>query len=272
MQLWKTLTLASTKLTKGEGCKVWDSNNKSYLDLQSGYWCNVLGYGNPDLIEPVKEQISRPTNVMSAFRTEEIDFALSELKLICPAKLNRVAFLNSGSEAVDLALKMARAATNRSGMVVNERGYYGATSYPFALSSVGRDASYLPDPGEVHYIPAPLCNHCEHGSPKDCMDFKCLAILQSLIDVGNDNIAAIMYEPVGGGGILVPPIGYGKKLREYADSLGGLLISEEVTTGMGRTGQWFGFQYDDIVPDILVLGKAIGAGFPVSVVVTTNEV
>lgn len=174
--------------------------------------------------------------------------ALSELKLICPPELNRVAFLNSGSEAVDPALKMARAATSRTGMVVNERGYYGATSYTLALSGVVLNALYLPDPGEVYRIPAPLCNCCEHGSRNDCKEFQCLDTLQSLVNCENDNIAAIMYEPVGGGGILVPPIGYGKKLREFADLLGAFLISEEVTTGMGRTGRWFGYQHDAIIP------------------------
>jgi 4-aminobutyrate aminotransferase-like enzyme len=209
---------------------------------------------------------------MSAFRTEEIEMAMSELEKILPAELNRAAFLNSGSEAVDLALKMARAATGRSGMVVHESGYYGATTYPFSLSGVGRSASYLPDPGEVHRMPAPTCNNCEHGSRDDCKSFECLRTLQSLVDEGNEDIAAIMYEPIGGAGILVPPIGYGAKLREYADALSACLIAEEVTTGIARTGCWFGFQYDGIVPDLLVLGKAIGGGFPVSVVVTTSEV
>ncbi|UCH57646.1 MAG: aspartate aminotransferase family protein [Candidatus Bathyarchaeota archaeon] len=259
-------------ITKGKDSTVWDSNGKPYLDLQSGYWCNVLGYGNPDLIEPVKEQITRLTNVMSAFRTEEVEVALSELERILPAELNRVAFLNSGSEAVDLALKIARAATWRTGMVVNDRGYYGATTYPFSLSWSGKDAPYLPDPGEVHRLPPPFCQSCEHGSREDCRDFKCLEHLQSLVDEGNDNIAAVMYEPIAGFGILVPPIGYGVKLREYADALDALLISEEVTTAPGKTGRWFGFQHDGIIPDILVLGKAIGSGFPVSVVVTFSEV
>jgi 4-aminobutyrate aminotransferase-like enzyme len=134
MRVWKTLSIRDITLTRGAGCKVWDSDGKPYLDLQSGYWCSVLGYGNPDLVEPVKEQISRLTNVMSTFRTEAIEAALSELEKVLPAELDRAAFLNSGSEAVDLALKMARAATGRTGMVVNERGYYGATSYPLALS------------------------------------------------------------------------------------------------------------------------------------------
>ena len=272
MELWNCLPLRNMTLIRGEGCRVWDSDGRSYLDLQSGYWCNVLGYGNPDLIEPVKEQITRLTNVMSAFRTQEIDGALRELEKVLPSELDRAAFLNSGSEAVDLAVKMARAATGRTGMVVNERGYYGATSYTLALSGAGMGAQYLPDPGEVHRLPPPLCHSCEQGSREDCSGFGCLEGLQELVDGGNDNIAAIMYEPVCGAGILVPPVGYGAKLREYSDALGALLISEEVTTAPGKTGRWFAFQHDGIVPDILVLGKAVGGGFPVSVVVSTRDV
>lgn len=272
MRIWNTLSMRDTVMTRSDGCRVWDKDGKSYLDLQSGYWCNVLGYGNPSLIEPVKSQIDRLINVMSAFRTEEIDLALSELEKALPQTLNRAAFLNSGSEAVDLALKMARAATGRTGVVVNERGYYGATSYPFSLSWPGISASYLPDPGEVHRLPPPLCQSCEHGSRENCRDFKCLDGLQKLVDEENTNIAAIMYEPIFGAGILVPPIGYGARLRMYADALGALLISEEVTTAPGKTGRWFAYQHDDIEPDILVLGKAVGAGFPVSVVVTTGDV
>ena len=272
MRVWKTLSMRDTVMTRGEGCRVWDAEGNSYLDFQSGYWCSVLGYGNPDLIEPVKSQMDRLVNVMSAFRTEEVELALHELEKVLPPTLNRAAFLNSGSEAVDLALKMARAATERTGVVVNERGYYGATSYPFSLSWPGIEASYLPDPGEVYRLPPPLCQSYEHGSRENCTGFKCLDGLQRLVYEGNTNIAAVMYEPVFGAGILVPPIGYGARLRGYADALGALLISEEVTTAPGKTGRWFAYQHDDVEPDILVLGKAVGAGFPVSVVVTTEEV
>ena len=272
MRVWKTLSMRETVMTRSEGCRVWDKDGNSYLDLQSGYWCSVLGYGNPDLTGPVKSQVDRLVNVMSAFRTEEVELALGELEKVLPQTLCRAAFLNSGSEAVDLALKMARAATGRTGVVVNERGYYGATSYPFSLSWPGSSASYLPDPGEVHRLPPPLCQSCEHGSREDCTSFRCLDGLQRLLDEGNTNIAAVMYEPVFGAGILVPPIGYGARLRGYADALGALLISEEVTTAPGKTGRWFAYQHDGMEPDILVLGKAVGAGFPVSVVITTEEV
>ena len=272
MRIFNSLPMRETTLVRGEGCTVWDSEGRPYLDLQSGYWCSVLGHGEPGLVEPVGEQVARLTNVMSAFRTEEIGMALSELEGVLPPGLCRAAFLNSGSEAVDLALKMARAATGRTGVVVNERGYYGATSYTLALSGAGADATYLPDPGEVHRLPPPLCHVCRHGSREGCEGFACLDGLRRLVDGGHENVAAIMYEPICGSGILVPPIGYGARLREYADALGALLISEEVTTAPGKTGRWFAFEHDGIVPDILVLGKAVGGGFPVSVVVTTEEV
>ena len=173
-------------------------------------------------------------------------------------------------EAVELALKMAHAATGRAGVVVAEKGYYGGTVYALSLSEAGRNASYLPNPGKALRVAAPHCIRC--SCTVECGDgeFPCLNVLGEL--AAEEWPAAILYEPLLGGGILVPPLGYGARLKEYARSLGALFISEEVTTGMGRTGKWFGFQHENIVPDILVVGKAIGGGLPVSAVVTTKEV
>ena len=271
MQLWRTGPHRTTVLVKGEGNYVFDEEGKRYLDLQSGYWCNVLGYGNPEFIEPMQEQIGRLTNVMSAFRTEEINEAMRQLEQVLPSELNRVSFLNSGSEAVDLALKMARAATGKSGLVVNERGYYGATAYTFALCGAGRDADYLPDPGELHILPPPNCERCDDRSEDGC-NWRCLNVLQNLVKEDNKNIAAIIYEPVIGAGVFVPQIGYGEHLRKFADKLGALLISNEVTVSPAKTGKWFAHQHDNVVPDILTMGKAIGGGFPVSITVTTTGV
>ena len=271
MQLWRTGPQRTIVLVKGEGNYVFDEDGKRYLDLQSGYWCNVLGYGYPEFTEPMQEQVGRLTNVMSAFRTNEINEAMRQLEKVLPEKLNRISFLNSGSEAVDLALKMARAATGKTGLVVNERGYYGATAYTFALCGAGRNVDYLPDPGELHILPPPICERCKDRSEDGC-NWECLKSLQKLFDEDIQNIAAIVYEPVIGAGIYVPRIGYGAQLKEYADKLGALLISNEVTVSPAKTGKWFAHQHDKIVPDIMTLGKAIGGGFPVSVTVTTAEV
>ena len=273
MLLWQTNPFLEVRLAQGNGCTVWDTSGKSYLDLLSGTWCNVLGYRHPRWTSAICEQVSRLTHTGASFITTEIAEALSRLQDILPSELNRTVFLNTGSEAVELALKMARAATHADAIVVVERGYYGATTYALALSEAGRGAGYLPSIGNLYRLPAPDCARCPAGCTWPCEDrFPCLDPLAHLAEKCDTPIAAVIYEPVLGGGILVPPIGYGARLRTLASHCNALLIAEEVTTGMGRTGRWFGFQHENIVPDILVIGKAIGAGLPVSVVITTEDV
>jgi 4-aminobutyrate aminotransferase-like enzyme len=273
MQLWQTNSLQEITLVRGQGCTVWDTAGRLYLDLLSGTWCNVLGYNHPRWVEAVQAQLAKLAHVGAPFPTEEVGEALSKLGEILPPALNRTVFLNTGSEAVELGLKMARAATGANGIAVVERGYYGATTYALALSEAGRTAPYLPRLGNVHRLPAPTCQRCPAGRSWPCEDFACLDSLRALANEGEGHIAAVLYEPVMAvGGMIVPPPGYETQLRDLATRCGALLIAEEVTTGMGRTGRWFGFEHDGIVPDILVIGKAIGAGLPVSVVVTIHEV
>lgn len=273
MRLWQTHSLCDVTLVRGEGSTVWDATGKAYLDLLAGTWCNILGHSHPRLVEAICSQVSKLIHVGSAFPTEEVDRALEKLGEIVPAELNRAVFLNTGSEAVELALKMARAATGRDGIVVIEKGYYGATTYAFALSEAGRNATYLPDLGVVYRLPEPSCRRCPVGRSWPCGTFPCLDSLRTLSEDRKGRIAAVMYEPVMGvGGMIVPPLGYGGELRKLASQCGALLIAEEVTSGMGRTGRWFGFEHDAIVPDILIVGKAIGGGLPISAVVTTTDV
>ncbi len=258
---------------RGQGCTVWDATGRPYLDLLAGTWCNVLGYGHPRWVEAIQRQTAKLAHVGAHFPTEEVDEALSKLGEILPPALNRAVFLNTGSEAVELALKMARTATGADGIVVIEKGYYGATTYALSLSEAGRAAPYLPRLGTVHRLPAPTCRRCPAGRSWPCDGFACLDHLRTLANGGKGRIAAVLYEPVMAvGGVIVPPPGYGVRLHELATRCGALLIAEEVTTGLGRTGRWFGFEHDGLVPDILVIGKAIGAGLPVSAVVTTQAV
>lgn len=273
MRLWQTHAFEQITLVRGEGCTVYDKAGKPYLDLLSGTWCNVLGYNHPRLVETIAAQASKLIHVGAPYSTTEISEALSKLQEVLPPVLNRAVFLNTGSEAVELALKMARAATGTDGIVVSDRGYYGATNYSMALSEVGCDASYLPRIGEIYRLPAPTCRNCPAGCSWPCEGFPCLETLRILVNQNGARIAAVMYEPViAGGGMVVPPAGYGACLRDLTTRCGALLIAEEVTTGVGRTGRWFGFEHDQITPDILVIGKAIGAGLPVSAVVTTQQV
>jgi 2,2-dialkylglycine decarboxylase (pyruvate) len=274
MRNWPTNPFQDITLSYGKGCKVWDDQGKSYLDLLSGTWCSVLGHGHPRLISAINNQAERLIHTPSAFLSDEIEMALSKLAEILPRELNRAVFLNTGSEAVELALKMARSAKNRDGLVIMERGYYGATSYALSLSEIGRGVGYLPSFGSIHRIPAPNCLDCPMNLSWPCDPrFACLHSLEELSQGPGKLPAAVIYEPVmGNGGIIVPPRGYGTRLREVTSKCDALLIAEEVTTGLGRTGRWFAFQHENILPDILVLGKALGAGLPVSAVISTEEV
>lgn len=279
MRLWQTNPFQGITMTRGSGCTVWDESGKPYLDLLSGTWCNVLGYGHPQWVNAVRDQAAKLTHIGAPFMTVEMNDGLAKLAEILPPQLNRAVFLNTGSEAVELAIKMARAASGAhaaagaDGIGVFERGYYGATTYALALSEAGRAAHYLPSLGKVYRLPAPDCRHCPAGRSETCDGkYTCLDTLENMIGKENDHISAVLYEPVISSEMLVPPIGFGARLRELTSRCNALLIAEEVTTGMGRTGRWFGFQHENIVPDILVIGKIIGGGLPVSVVVTTEEV
>lgn len=277
MKIWRTHPLEDVTFTRAEGCRVFDAGGREYLDLLGGTWCSVLGHGHPELRAAVSDQISRLAHVGPGFITEEIRGALEKLSEILPPALSRAVFLNTGSEAIELALKMARAATGRERVAVVERSYYGATISALSLSEAGRGVSYLPAPAGLVRLPAPDCGRCPAGRTEPCTDgFPCLDGLERLAgEVKNaaPGIAAVLYEPVlAGAGVLVPPVGYGARLRELTSRCNALLIDDEITTGLGRTGRWFAFEHEQLVPDIVVLGKAIGGGLPVSVVATTQEV
>jgi 2,2-dialkylglycine decarboxylase (pyruvate) len=274
MHLWQTNPFQAVTIVRGEGCTVWDSDGKAYLDLLAGCMCNILGYGHPHWKHAIEDQLSRITHVGWSVSTTEINEALAKLAEILPPALNRAVFLSTGSEAVELALKMARAATGADGIAVIEKGYYGATSYAMALSEAGRTAPYLPALANVLRLPAPICRRCPCQRTWPCGDsFACLDPLREAADRPGQTLATVIYEPVMSvGGVIVLPPTYGAQLRDLADRCGALLIAEEVTSGMGRTGRWFAFEHDGIVPDILVIGKALGGGLPVAAVVTTEAV
>ncbi|MCP4593663.1 MAG: aspartate aminotransferase family protein [bacterium] len=273
MRIWPTNPFENVLLTRGEGCRVWDEDGNAYLDLLAGCWCTVLGHGHPRLTEAVREQTTELIHAGPPFLSDRIHQATGKLAEILPPALDRAVFLNTGSEAVELALKMARAATGADAIVAIARSYYGATTYALSLSEAGRAVGWLPPVGSAVRIPAPDCRNCPAGENWPCNEFPCLDPLRELAERKDRTVAAVIFEPVlANAGVIVPPIGYGSRLRALAAELDALFIAEEVTTGMGRTGRWFGFDHEEIVPDIVVIGKAIGAGFPVAAVVTTAEV
>src|ERR1700674_5231732 len=240
-------------LVRGEGSYLWDDKDRRYLDLMTNYGVNLLGHAHALVTDAIKLQASQLTNAHQSFDTPARQDFLDALGALLPPPLSRISFGNSGAEAVEAALKYARVATGRIGIVATHRAYHGRT---FGALSATADAKYrdpfAPTLGGVRHIP-----------------FDDLDALDKVLD---DSVAAVIVEPIQGeGGIRVPADGYLKGIRERCDARGILLICDEIQTGF-RTGSPFAFTREDIVPDILCLSKSIANGLPIGVTVTTEAV
>jgi acetylornithine/N-succinyldiaminopimelate aminotransferase len=231
-------------LVRGDGCYVWDEDGRCYLDLLGGLAVNVLGHGHPALVTAVTEQL-RTLGQVSNFFATPLQVALAErlLEVSC-ADGGRVFFVNSGTEALEAAFKMARR-TGRSTIVAATGGFHGRTMGSLALA--GKPAirePFAPLPGGVVHVPY--------------ADVDALAAA-----VGADT-AAVVLEPIQGeAGVRVPPAGYLRAARQITRRHGALLVLDEVQTGVGRTGEWFAFQHDGVRPDIVTVAKGLGGGFPI---------
>jgi len=254
--------LRAPLMATAQGCWYTDTEGRRYLDLLAGCWCTVLGHGHPEFVERVRQQVERFIHAGTGYLSREIEAGVDALLALVPQTRYRVAVLNTGSEAVDLAVRVARAATGRRAVVSLHRGYYGATAEMLSLTGPPG-----PHPGGYR-LPAPDCHRCPvRLSPSAC---ECACLEASDLPA---EIAAVICEPVMvSGGMLVPPPGYLARLAAMARERGGLLVVNEVTTGGGRTGRWFAHQGQGIRPDLLTLGKAFGNGFPVAAVLVREQV
>ena len=226
---------------RARGCTIWDQQGKPYLDFAGGYGVFTLGHSHPDVIAAVREQLelmSLSGKTMFNVLLGRVSKRLAEL---APGDLEISFFANSGAEAVEGAIKLARAATRRRKIVATKNAYHGKTLG--ALSASGRD--YFKDA----YSPLLVdVEHVEYGSTE--------GLEHALTDA-----AAFVVEPVQGeGGVNVPPAGYLRAARELCDRTGALLIADEVQTGLGRCGYLFGCNRDGIVPDVMALAKGLSGG------------
>jgi acetylornithine/LysW-gamma-L-lysine aminotransferase len=240
-------------LVRGEGSYLWDDKDRRYLDLMTNYGVNLLGHSHALVTDAIRLQASLLTNAHQSFETPARQDFLDALGALLPPPLTRISFGNSGAEAVEAALKFARVATGRIGIIATHRAYHGRT---FGALSATADAKYR-DPF------APMLEGVRH------VPFDDLHALDRVLD---DSVAAVIVEPIQGeGGIRVPADGYLKGIRERCDARGILLMCDEIQTGF-RTGAPFAFTREGVVPDILCLSKSIANGLPMGVTVTTEAV
>jgi predicted acetylornithine/succinylornithine family transaminase len=241
-------------LVEGRGSRVTDSDGREYVDLTAGWGCCAIGHCHPALVEAIRKQAGRLMQTTNLFYTlPQLDLA-ETLARLTPAPITRSFFTNSGTEAIEGALKLAHRATGRRKFVSTESSFHGRTLG--ALSVIGQAKHREPYRA---LLPEPVI-----------VPFGDVVAAERAID---DEVAAVIVEPVQGeGGVNVAPEGYLRGLRELCDRKGALLILDEVQTGVGRTGRMFALEHDEVVPDILALGKGLGGGFPVAAFLCTEGV
>jgi len=234
-------------LVRGSGARVWDENDREYVDLLAGIATNSLGHGHPALVAAVSEQIAILGHVSNLVaHPQTVRLAERLLALMDPegSRAGRVFFCNSGAEANEAAFKLSRL-TGRTKVIVGEGSFHGRTMGALALTSQpAKQDPFRPLPGDVVVVP--------YGD------------VQALHAALDNTVAAVFLEPIQGeGGVVVPPAGYLSAARAACNEVGALLILDEVQTGMGRSGSWFAFQAEGVAPDVVTLAKGLGGGMPI---------
>lgn len=259
----------------GEGVYFFDRQGKRYLDfLAQIFNCN-LGHGNRRVIEAIQRQAEKACCVSPVVLTEERIALADELTQRTPGDLNKCYFVNSGSEADDQAFIMARMVTGRPKIFSKYRSYHGTLLGGLGVGGDPRRAAIEPGPpGTVRFFD-PFCYRCDFGKTFPECQLHCLGALERQLQLENPNtVAAIVVEPVTGaaGGFPLPD-GYLTQLRQLCDKYKILLIADEVITGFGRTGAWFGVDHEGVVPDMMVLAKGLTSGYvPMGAVVVRDSI
>jgi acetylornithine/N-succinyldiaminopimelate aminotransferase len=237
-------------LVRGEGCYVWDESGTKYLDFLAGIAVNSLGHAHPVLVDAVSSQIATLAHISNYFASpSQIELAERLRRLSGAGDRGRVYFGNSGAEAIEAAIKLARLNQGRTRIVALNNAFHGRTMG--SLSLTGKPALQQPF--------LPLLPGVEHID----------ATLEALEAAIDDSVAALFVEPIQGeAGVIELPNGYLERARELTSRHGALLIIDEIQTGAGRTGAWFAFQKTGITPDAIAIAKGIAGGVPIGALIT----
>ena len=249
-----TYTRWPLTIVRGSGSTVWDDSGKSYLDLYAGHAVAATGHCHPEVVRAISEQAKELLFYSNVVALPIRARAAAAIVAQAPAPLTKVFFVNSGTEANENAMRLARRATGRSDVISFEGGFHGRTAD--AISAAG------------------LAKYRELGRPNvpghRIVPFGDLAAADRALDA---NVAALLIEPIQSlAGVLTAPAGYLNGLRELCDRKGAKLIYDEVQTGFGRTGRFFYAGKDGVVPDLVTLAKGIGSGFPMGAVLVSEEI
>lgn len=265
-------------VSRAEGARVWDVDGNAFIDFSGGIGVQNLGHRPASVVSAVKRQLDQYIHTSINVLPYEPYVAVAErLAKMTPGRFpKKVIFLNSGAEAVENAIKIARSHTNRSAVVAFTYGFHGRTLLTMSLTGKVHPykAGFGPMAPEIYHVPYPYSYRDPLGREKN-FGIKAADRLLELFrtEVPADQVAAVIVEPVAGeGGFLVAPPEFLRRLREITEAHGILLIADEIQTGFGRTGSLFASEQSGIEPDLVTLGKSLAAGFPLSAVVGRAEV
>ncbi len=241
--------------THGEGCNLYSTDGKKYLDLIAGIAVNALGYAHPDWVKAVQEQVGRLIHTSNLYYIKEQAELAQQISTITPPGLDRTLFVNSGAEANEGAMKLAVRYTGRSKIISAFNGFHGRTAASMgATGQVKYQETFEP-------LISKAFSYYDYGN------------VESVKSIINKDTAALLVEPIQGeGGVATASKEFFKAVRDICTDNGTIMIVDEVQTGIGRTGKWFGIDNFDVVPDIITLAKGLGGGTPIGAVVSTEEI
>lgn len=247
--LMNTFNRLPVAFNRGEGVFLWDTENKQYIDALGGIAVNILGHSHPEISKTISEQADKLLHVSNLFHIEEQ--AELGVKFCKISGMDRVFFCNSGAEANEAAIKIARLHGNNNDIdtptiITTNNSFHGRTMA--TLSATGNEG--------LQKGFTPLLSDFIHVAYNDIAEIEQHS--------NNENVVAVMVEPIQGeAGVIIPDAGYLNELRALCDKNNWLLILDEIQTGMGRTGSWFAYQHEGILPDVMTSAKALGNGIPI---------
>jgi 4-aminobutyrate aminotransferase len=263
----------------GEGCWVWDVDGNRFLDFNAGIAVCATGHCHPAVVEAISRQAKRLIHMSGTdyYYPQQVQLAekLADIAPIPDKK--RVFFCNSGAEAVEAGVKLARHILNRPYFIAFFGAFHGRTLGALSLtaSKYVQKSRFGPLLSGVFHVPYAYCYRCAYHLEHPSCEFECVKYIENQVMrtvAPPDEIAAVIVEPVQGeGGYVVPPPGYHQRLRELCDKHGILLIADEVQSGMGRTGRMMAIEHWDVQPDIICLAKGMGSGMPIGAIVARSQ-
>src|SRR2546426_1474182 len=267
-------SFASFTVARASGAWIETTDGQRILDFTSGQICSTIGHNHPRIVAAIQRSLDEVIHLNSWMLSEPVLALAEQLTKLVPASLDKVLLVNTGGEANEVALRLAKMYTGRFEMVGLTRSWHGLQAGVASLNLAGGHAGYGPLLPGTFALPAPYAYRCPIRHCKGACDCACLEAGFDMIDQQSvGSLCAVIAEPVlSAGGMIVPPPDYFQRLRTLCAERGMLLIFDEAQTGFGRLGTMFGFELYGIAPDILSVSKTLGGGIPIAATLTSSAI